>query len=437
MPLQHSAARLRILMLAPFAVHPKGTTRWRVLPLARALAAAGHEVRVVVPPYDWPLHSGRRWRVDGVEVINLRLPAYLAGLASGPPVSSPSSPPPNNRSGQGAGARLAAGVLGHLLVVAGLLRSALSWRPDVVHGFKPVSYSGLTALLLACRPLGPAVVVDADDWEGGWVGEWRQGQGWRLLVDRWERLALRRAPVVTAASHWLCKRAALLRREREGVLYLPNGAEPAQIGQEPRLGTRAGEPRILLYTRFVEHSAEEVWAIWWRVLQAEPAARLLVAGRGLQGEEFKLQALADRGDAASSLCLLGWVPAASRPGLFAAADVAMLPVADRPLNRAKSPMRLVDLLAAGVAVATQNVGEYAVYVSHGTTGLVTPAGDADALAEAVVRLLRDGDLRVRLGAAAARRMRAHYTWPRLRSVALRAYEMALDRGRVHRRIIGA
>ena len=66
---------MRILFLAPFAAGgPKGTTRWRVLPLARALAAQGHTVRVLIPPYDCPRQSGLSWLDQGVQVDNLDLP---------------------------------------------------------------------------------------------------------------------------------------------------------------------------------------------------------------------------------------------------------------------------------------------------------------------------------------------------------------------------
>jgi len=62
---------MRLLLIAPFALYPKGTTRGRVLPLAHALAAQGHAVQVLVPPYDWPAHSGRRVQEDGVETVHL------------------------------------------------------------------------------------------------------------------------------------------------------------------------------------------------------------------------------------------------------------------------------------------------------------------------------------------------------------------------------
>lgn len=42
---------------------------------------------------------------------------------------------------------------------------------------------------------------------------------------------------------------------------------------------------------------------------------------------------------------------------FAAADLAICPLEDSLLNRARCPAKLVDLLAAGLAVVADDVGE--------------------------------------------------------------------------------
>jgi glycosyltransferase involved in cell wall biosynthesis len=389
---------MRIALIAPFAFHPKGTTHWRVRPLARALAAQGHAVRIVIPPYDWPAHSGRRWQDGGVQVVNVVVPA--------------------------------SGGLRHAAVIAARLRrAALAWRPDIIHVFKPVGVSGLAAFALL-HPDAPPVVVDADDWEGGWAAQ--RGGMWRQLVDWQERWVLSRADAVTVASSWLSNwvtgqspRLLSLASKPRRVFYLPNGverAQPAAVNPRPNHGYR-----VLLYTRFVEHSPAHVWAVWRRVAAARADAVLYVAGRGLHAEESTLLAMAQAAGLDSSLHLLGWAPTASRPGLFAAVDAALLPVADTPLARAKCPMRLVDLLAAGVPVATQAVGEYAAYVQDGISGLLAPADDEQALAAAVVRLLDDPELRAALADGASQRIQAHFTWRDLAKTALKAYGSVLRR----------
>lgn len=378
---------MRIVLLAPFAVYgPKGTARWRALPLARALAAAGHCVTLIAPPYDRLDHAGWRWREGGVEVIHLP----LAG----------------------------AGLLHLAWAAARVAQAALAFRPDVVHAFKPVGVAGLAAAYLAARPGSPPVLVDADDWEAGWAASQGLPLLLRWLVARQERLVLRRAAAVTVASRWLQRWCAQRRGGEAAVFYLPNGAETTL---PPPPSDRATTGRVLLYTRFVEHSPGHVWAVWRCVAAAWPGVRLLVLGRGLAGEEVQLLRLAEQEGLAHTVQLLSWAPAVSRWGVLAAADLALLPAVDTPLVRAKSPMRLVDLLAAAVPVAAHAVGEYAEYVEHGRSGWLAPAGDDAALADAAVELLADPVLRGRLAAGAVQRVQARYLWRDLVRTAVQAY----------------
>jgi len=48
-------------------------------------------------------------------------------------------------------------------------------------------------------------------------------------------------------------------------------------------------------------------------------------------------------------------------------------------------------------------------VVDGVTGLVVPVGDDDALAQALIRLLSDPDLRRRMGSAARRRVSSEFS----------------------------
>ena len=393
---------MRILFLAPFSAGgPKGTTRWRVLPLARALATQGHTVRVLIPPYDCPRQSGLRWRDQGVQVDNLELPTLHGSLSQ-------------------------------LVMARKLAQAAVTWQPDVVHCFKPKGPAGLAAWVLDRKPgWRIPLVMDADDWEIGWNPAAGYPLLWRSIFRWQEHWGLRRADAVTAASRWLVSYATGLRTGKSqatnsndrGVYYLPNGVDPAPVAPVPhQMGKR---PIVLAYTRFVEHSPEELLRVWQRVLKHEPQASLVVAGQGPSAQASHLLYAAKTAGVSHSMLMVGWVPSASRAGLFAAVDMAVLPVSDTPLNRAKSPMRLLDLLAAGVPVVTQDVGEYGRLVSDGVTGRVTVPGSEGALAAAVVRLLRDPLLRERLGQAASAAMRVEYSWSGLAQRALTAYQVAL------------
>ena len=116
----------------------------------------------------------------------------------------------------------------------------------------------------------------------------------------------------------------------------------------------------------------------------------------------------------------GWVAEDELGSYFACADVAVYPYADTLVNRAKCSVKLAELLSAGVPVVADRVGQNLEYIDDGVSGLLPRDGEA-AFAEAVVRMLRDGSLRQRLGQAARERMRRDFAWPRLAGIAERAY----------------
>jgi glycosyltransferase involved in cell wall biosynthesis len=85
-------------------------------------------------------------------------------------------------------------------------------------------------------------------------------------------------------------------------------------------------------------------------------------------------------------------------------------------------MKLVDLLAAGVPVVADAVGQNAEYIQHGTSGTLVAPGDNEAFVASVLRLLRDRDLARSLGCAAQERIRSLFGWHTLVQSAEKAYE---------------
>jgi glycosyltransferase involved in cell wall biosynthesis len=388
----------------------------RALPMAKALAARGHAVTMLLPPWQNPEDAGKRWEEDGVAVENVHLPPRIPGLF-------------------------------HLLTALRLARRALVLKPDVIHLFKPKAYSGLAHWLLARLPKArrPRLVVDADDWEG--AGGWNAIGGYPPTQRRFfawqERWGLTHADAVTVASRALESLAWALGVPPERVFYVPNGVGYREVdGQGQResgdSGRGNGPPIILLYTRFFEFPVSRVIDVLKRVRERIPEARLLVVGKGLCGEEAELFRLAEQvgltlancesrpTDYAlrftSDIAYLGFVLAETLPGIFAQADVAIYPFDDTLVNRAKCAVKLLDLLAAGVPVVAEAVGQNRETIRHGETGWLVEPGDVEGFAGAVVRLLEDAPLRERLKSVAARDVRARFAWERLVETVERAYD---------------
>ena len=135
-------------------------------------------------------------------------------------------------------------------------------------------------------------------------------------------------------------------------------------------------------------------------LSAPTAALVLVGGGPIRA----------RAAATGAALLEGPADAETLRGLYAGSDVVVLPsIATRDF---REPWGLVtnEAFNQGVPViATDAVGAAAGgLIEHERTGLIVPAGDAEALAGALRRLHDDHALRTRLGAA-ARAAVASYT----------------------------
>jgi glycosyltransferase involved in cell wall biosynthesis len=416
MPKLVPSRTLRLAFIAPFGLRPKGTASARALPLAQALVARGHQVRLVVPPWDDPSAppQGRVSCLGGVEVVEL--PAPRPALSG-------------------------AGVIGW---PAALVREALRGRPDVVHVFKPKAYAGFAALGLAAlrRPW----VLDTDDWEGrgGWNALNRYPAPQRALFQWQETTLPRLAGAATVASRTLETQLWGFGVPRRRVFYLPNGVDHAKY--DPWLAAAADpaavervrgmyglppaspdNPLLLLWTRFVEFPME--WPL--RVLEAlaphTPGLRLLIVGEGFHGEERRLLAEADARGLAGRVLVCGRVEGADLGGLLAQGTVALYPMRDTLVNRAKCPVKLLDLLALGVPVVAHNVGQVGEYLGHGESGVLVPPGDVPGLTAGVQALLADPARRRTLGQAAAARAWTCFPWSRLAAAAEAAYAVALRR----------
>jgi glycosyltransferase involved in cell wall biosynthesis len=394
---------VRLLLIGPFGLYPKSTTRARVLPLARALAERGHQVTVLIPPYDHPADAGRRDRIWGVDVIHTPLPGRGAVFARSPLV-----------------------YLSVAWAAVAATARLLSAQADLVHVFKPKGVAGAcfyVALLRRVVSRQERLVLDTDDWEGegGWNELDRLPWWARALVSFQEDSIIRLAPAVTAASRFLWHRCAAIRRSAAHLCYVPNGYDPrdypgqhAADGRAIRQQYRLGEaPVVLLYTRFFEFQLPRIVCLWERVHRAVPEARLLVVGGGMFGQDAFLARLLDAAGLSQSARFTGWLQPAQIPSHLAAADVAWFPYDDTLANRAKCSAKLIELMAQRCAIVAEAVGQNPEYIEHGVSGMLVQPGDVDAFAAMTIDLLRDPGARQRLGEAARAMLQERFCWSRL------------------------
>jgi glycosyltransferase involved in cell wall biosynthesis len=113
--------------------------------------------------------------------------------------------------------------------------------------------------------------------------------------------------------------------------------------------------------------------------------------------------------------------------LYRTGDVCVFPsIWDEPFG-----IPVIEAMATGTAVVATRGGAFPEIIEDGHSGLLVDRGDAEALAQALLRILGDADLRRRLGRAARQRVEQAFTWDRAARLLSDYYDEAAHRSRRH------
>jgi len=137
-----------------------------------------------------------------------------------------------------------------------------------------------------------------------------------------------------------------------------------------------------------------------RVLQDVPDVDVLIAGEGALRPD--LEALAARLGIASRVRFLGLRH--DVPALLGGVDVLALTSLYEGL-----PNVVIEAMATGAVAVATDVGGCRELIAPGETGFLVPPGDVEAVAGAMLRLLRSPDVAHRMSSAARRRVESEFT----------------------------
>jgi len=188
---------------------------------------------------------------------------------------------------------------------------------------------------------------------------------------------------------------------------IPNGVDTERFhpGLEPLPELSDGGPTILFVgradprkgLRLLLEALEEV-------RRRVPGARLVVVG--VEPAELASTHPGAELERVGELCLAGYVPARMLPRYYASCDVVCSPAT----GRESQGIVLLEAMAAGRPPVIFDIPGYRDVVTHKRDGWIVPECDAGRLAEALVELLRNPELRAELASAGPETAR-RYAWP--------------------------
>ena len=89
-------------------------------------------------------------------------------------------------------------------------------------------------------------------------------------------------------------------------------------------------------------------------------------------------------------------------------------------------MTILEGMASRLPVVATSVGDVPTVVLDGRTGVLVPTENVEDLASAILRLLRDPEMRKRLGAAARKLVEEEFSATRMCTDYLAVYESATN-----------
>ncbi|MCU1487009.1 MAG: glycosyltransferase family 1 protein, partial [Actinomycetia bacterium] len=277
---------------------------------------------------------------------------------------------------------------GELRALAFLRREMASFRPHIVH-----THTAKAGVLGRVAAKLTRVPVTVHTFHGHLLTGYFGGAGQRAVVATERTLARRTTALVAVGAQVRDDLVAAGIGRADQYTVVPPGVTVEARDPGPAraaLGVPEGVPVVAFVARLTAiKRPERVVAVARRVLEVHPDARFVVAGEGPLLEDLKAAA-APFGD---RFVFLGWRPDVDV--VYAAADLALLTSANEGM-----PVSLIEAAAAGRPVVSTRVGSVAEVVVDGETGVLVDQ-DVDALAEAVLGLLADGDRRRAMGVAAA------------------------------------
>ncbi len=205
-------------------------------------------------------------------------------------------------------------------------------------------------------------------------------------------------------------------KQEDKITVLPNAADVTAFSkqfdkQRLKAALHLENKFIIAYTGTLQvwYAIEDLVSAMPLVVEKIPNAFLLIAGEGQARE--KLEKQIKQLGISNHVQFTGYVPHSKIPEFISLADVVVAPYKEVGMAFFNSPIKIFEYLSAGKAIVATKIGQITEILQDQHTALLVTPSRIEELANAIIRLARDEQLRNYL-AKNAKIEAQKYSWDR-------------------------
>jgi L-malate glycosyltransferase len=284
------------------------------------------------------------------------------------------------------------GRIGYLMALGKIRRLVQQIQPDILHAHYATSF-GLLALISGFKPL----VVSA--WGSDVLVAPQESTFLRIVVSQ----VLKHADALTSDSEYMSEKMVELLKGQEKVLKtVTMGVSKDWFNQLPNT-TKKPFQILSLRGHQIIYNIDIVIQAMAEVAKCIPEAQLIIAGEG--PETTNLRKLAHSLKLEENIQFVGQLPhAAVQSYLNESAVSVSVPSSDA------TAVSLLETMACGSFPVVSELPANREWIDQDVNGLLVPAKDVNTLAEALIRALKDSDLRSKAQEINRQRVKEKAIW---------------------------
>ena len=251
----------------------------------------------------------------------------------------------------------------------------------------------------------------------------------RFLAEK----VLSQADVIISPSEYYINESRFLGKYMDKIVVIPNGInvedfdisyskEECRVG----LGLPIDENIILFVGSLTPYKGPDVLVKAMPIVVKEvPNTKLVFVGSGRMRDE--LEELSKKLGVEKHVKFAGFIEESLKPLYYKAADVFCLP---STMSTESFGIVNLEAMACGVPIVASKIGGVPDVVKDGENGLLVPPRDSEALADAIIYLLANGNIREKMGKNGRRKVK-DYSWDKIADEVEKLYELMLRGERIH------